>query len=198
MSFFKKGAMLAAVAVASLTASQAFADTGWSVWQAPTESNSWTFGITLQNDEQFDGFTAVWSTFGSPFEDNNGNVNNVGDGNVAVDSFSDASWAQNTVSIAFGGGWTTVTADGDLVTDQDVDDNYVLDVLFHFVGELTNGTFVTVQMMNGTNNVGNAIIFGQQPTLPIPLPPAVWAGLATLGAMGAFLAQRRRSRQLLV
>jgi len=205
MNFFKKGAMLAAVALVCLSASEAFAGTGYYIWRAPRPSGSWDIGVTLTNTSAFNSFTATWLGVGTPFEDNNGNVNNVGLGNVAVDGFGSPSltdqanhqaWAQTSVVTPVGGGWTTVNASGNFFSSEGTPALFKEEVVFHFIGFLQQGTSFMVQMYSNGTVVGPAIIVTVVQT--IPLPPAVWAGLATMGAMGVFLVQRRRSRQLLV
>jgi hypothetical protein len=87
----------------------------------------------------------------------------------------------------------------------------VLAFSLFFAGDISNGAHFQVEFWNGTSfvvayDVKYIIPNGQ--TAPesefsprftaIPLPPAVWSGLAMMAGFGAFLTKRRRDRKTLV
>ena len=86
----------------------------------------------------------------------------------------------------------------------------VLGFSVFFAGDISNGTHFQIEFWNnnvfvGAYDVRYLLRNGQTladsafaPTAtPIPLPPAVWSGLAMMAGFGAFLTKRRRDRKTL-
>lgn len=73
-------------------------------------------------------------------------------------------------------------------------------------GVPNQGVRFQVRAFNGTTLIGSGQAWNkgsgnsdhQEEFNIVPLPPSVWAGLATLGGMGLLLVQRRRNRKVLV
>jgi hypothetical protein len=104
-----------------------------------------------------------------------------------------------------------VRATGNTVTGPTAGMLNQLNFTVFFDGNISNGAHFLVEFWNAGSFVGGYDVKyilrnGQTlpdseyfPTLtPIPLPPAVWSGLAMMAGFGAFLAKRRRDRKALV
>jgi len=100
---------------------------------------------------------------------------------------------------------TNIRADGNTVTDPGI-----LSFKLFFEGDISNGTHFQIEFWNNNTfaaayDVKYILRNGQTladsefaPTFtPIPLPPAVWSGLAMMAGFGAFLTKRRRDRKTL-
>jgi LPXTG-motif cell wall-anchored protein len=122
-------------------------------------------------------------------------------------------WAQ-TVPVPPALGTTTLTneirAAGNLIPMGPGVVGGILGFSIFFEGDISNGTHFQIEFWNNNSFVGAydvRYILRNGQTLadsafspvatPIPLPPAVWSGLAMMAGFGVFLTKRRRDRKTL-